>query len=292
MRRGSGTSTVVKKGMGMNTIKASGLMMVAATVLAAAAPDLAHASPFPDASYGNIAQATDVGGYAGEPPLDTQSSHSATAGVGVNGSNGPNEFWTATTENNYSIPSLYVAARATGEVKAVAQSFLGYSVEFGAATSTVDINVKAYGNADVFANGPAGEGFHDFSANGASALLYIMQPDTFSTVFSIVANSDLSSLQGTHSFSLDQTYTFNTGTVYRVFMSAFASADEGHSANAFVDPYFIVPDGVTFLESNGIGNALPNATPIPAALPLFASGLGALGLLGWRRKKKAAALAA
>jgi hypothetical protein len=29
-----------------------------------------------------------------------------------------------------------------------------------------------------------------------------------------------------------------------------------------------------------------------AALPLFATGLGALGLLGWRRKKKAAALAA
>jgi hypothetical protein len=30
-------------------------------------------------------------------------------------------------------------------------------------------------------------------------------------------------------------------------------------------------------------------TPLPAALPLFASGLGALGLLGWRRKRKAAA---
>jgi len=33
-------------------------------------------------------------------------------------------------------------------------------------------------------------------------------------------------------------------------------------------------------------------TPLPAALPLFAGGLGALGLLGWRRKKKAAASAA
>ena len=30
-------------------------------------------------------------------------------------------------------------------------------------------------------------------------------------------------------------------------------------------------------------------TPLPAALPLFATGLGALGLLGWRRKRKAIA---
>jgi hypothetical protein len=34
-------------------------------------------------------------------------------------------------------------------------------------------------------------------------------------------------------------------------------------------------------------------TPIPATLPLFATGLGAIGLLGWRRKRKnAAAIAA
>jgi outer membrane lipase/esterase len=33
-------------------------------------------------------------------------------------------------------------------------------------------------------------------------------------------------------------------------------------------------------------------TPLPAALPLFATGLGVLGLLGWRRKRKAAATAA
>jgi hypothetical protein len=32
-----------------------------------------------------------------------------------------------------------------------------------------------------------------------------------------------------------------------------------------------------------------STVPLPAAFPLFASGLGALGLLGWRRKRKAAA---
>jgi hypothetical protein len=33
------------------------------------------------------------------------------------------------------------------------------------------------------------------------------------------------------------------------------------------------------------------ATPLPAALPLFATGLGGLGLLGWRRKRKVQAVA-
>ena len=35
----------------------------------------------------------------------------------------------------------------------------------------------------------------------------------------------------------------------------------------------------------------PNTVPLPAALPLFATGLGGLGLLGWRRKRKAQAAA-
>ena len=39
------------------------------------------------------------------------------------------------------------------------------------------------------------------------------------------------------------------------------------------------------LEGTGVA-----ATPIPAALPLFATGLGGLGLLGWRRKRKARAV--
>jgi hypothetical protein len=52
--------------------------------------------------------------------------------------------------------------------------------------------------------------------------------------------------------------------------------------------------------SDQFGNPLPlnftngqitisAAIPVPAALPLFATGLGALGLLGWRRKRKLSA---
>ena len=37
--------------------------------------------------------------------------------------------------------------------------------------------------------------------------------------------------------------------------------------------------------------AAASATPLPATLPLFVSGFGALGLLGWRRKKKSVSAA-
>ena len=48
--------------------------------------------------------------------------------------------------------------------------------------------------------------------------------------------------------------------------------------------------GYALLPTEG-GGTLP-AVPLPATLPLFATGLGALGLLGWRRKQKATALSA
>jgi len=37
-----------------------------------------------------------------------------------------------------------------------------------------------------------------------------------------------------------------------------------------------------------VGQSSVTATPLPAALPMFASGLGALGMLHWRRKRKTA----
>jgi hypothetical protein len=43
----------------------------------------------------------------------------------------------------------------------------------------------------------------------------------------------------------------------------------------------------TFLALNGpVDEIGPAATPLPAALPLFVSGLGGFGLLAWRRKRK------
>jgi outer membrane lipase/esterase len=44
------------------------------------------------------------------------------------------------------------------------------------------------------------------------------------------------------------------------------------------------------IEANFVFDQI--ATPLPAALPLFAAGLGGLGLLGWRRKRKNASAVA
>jgi uncharacterized protein (TIGR03118 family) len=44
-------------------------------------------------------------------------------------------------------------------------------------------------------------------------------------------------------------------------------------------------DGINS-EMDGLFGAINAAAPLPSALPLFATGLGALGLLGWRRKRK------
>ena len=52
-------------------------------------------------------------------------------------------------------------------------------------------------------------------------------------------------------------------------------------------------DGTPILLGITAADITPSSTPLPGTLPFFASGLGALGLFGWRRKRKnAAALAA
>ena len=42
-----------------------------------------------------------------------------------------------------------------------------------------------------------------------------------------------------------------------------------------------LPDGLSIVPGPGV-----SVIPLPAALPLFGTGLGALGLLGWRRKRR------
>jgi hypothetical protein len=44
-------------------------------------------------------------------------------------------------------------------------------------------------------------------------------------------------------------------------------------------------NGTAFVNEN------TTSTPLPAALPLFATGIGAMGFVGWRRKRRAQSVA-
>jgi hypothetical protein len=67
----------------------------------------------------------------------------------------------------------------------------------------------------------------------------------------------------------------------------------GTSSSTLADLLGTGGSAVMTVTGGTIGSPLttPNEIPVPAALPLFASGLGALGLLGWRRKRRAQAVA-
>ena len=90
-----------------------------------------------------------------------------------------------------------------------------------------------------------------------------------------------------------------SGTFPGDFTASVSYTSSGFG-NFFVDIRQPCPPGDCFVGVVGggrsgiqtIATADGAATPLPPALTLFATGLGALGLLGWRTKKNAAALAA
>jgi hypothetical protein len=74
------------------------------------------------------------------------------------------------------------------------------------------------------------------------------------------------------------TFTSTTGPLTSVTIATTATGLAGN-ANVSFNP-------ISFSAISGL-----EVVPLPATLPLFASGLGALGLLGWRRKRTARAAA-
>jgi hypothetical protein len=254
------------------------VMLLAMVALAMVAVPSAKAVPItpseiPDARYTNQVG----GGIINTSDSQGQSSILPTTGLSVSGSGqglqGPT-LYNASTSNDYTVPSISAFALANAGATATAHSALEYFVAFSGADGTVPINVQASGGVE--------------STGGRAFLRFDLQL-VENGVDAIFENLDITG--GSQLFSLDQTYQLTANVLYRVIMDTQVfSQGSGGAANSHLDPFFSAPAGYTVLTSTGVGNASPvAATPIPAALPLFTSALGGLGLLGWRRKKAARA---
>ena len=76
----------------------------------------------------------------------------------------------------------------------------------------------------------------------------------------------------------------NTGGAWTEFsFDVFASGSDTFELSFRDNPGWIALDNFSVTD--------PSAVPLPGTLPLFAGGLGMMGLLGWRRKRQAAPIA-
>jgi len=269
-----------------------GVSIIAAAVsIFSATAKAAPIAVLPPAEYFNVANLT----IPNSPTFGDGGNGATSASITESVAPGSPWHWNIGTSNNYSIPSVSASAEVGASVKGEANSALTYFVQFSGAAGDIQVNVQASGGASA-----AGENIlNGYGHNEASAVLEIKPYNSGfggpRVVFdAVTSNSRNFSGPGLHTFSIDQAYTFTANTIYQVMMNVDGAAWDAQTSTAYVDPFFSAPAEYSVLTSFGIGNAAApvSATPIPAALPLFTSALGGLGLLGWRRKNKAAAHAA
>jgi len=217
------------------------------------------------------------------------------------------------TISNAQSPSVYAHGTATtstlnGELASFyASAVLTYQIEILGPGKSVDVSVNGSGNVSASSLAPG-----SYSNNIMTAGFSVNQGYSVGQGFSVFDDTESinaynSSGNGIHyngptsgAFNETGTYSFDLDTIYTV--NILASVQSGISGalaggtetmTAYVDPQFFIastvsnPSAFSIVLSPDIGS-----TPLPAALPLFATGLGCLGLFGWRRKGRAQEVAA
>jgi len=132
---------------------------------------------------------------------------------------------------------------------------------------TGDIVFTANSNYPSSANGITGISSFDITTGGTTYVLTNIGVGISSSTEALFNGSaTINSVAYDFHFNLESPFGGTTDSI----------AFESQSCTTCLNPASTFSDSVT-------------ATPLPAALPLFATGLGGLGLLGWRRKRKAQA---
>jgi hypothetical protein len=151
----------------------------------------------------------------------------------------------------------------------VACALLGATGAASAATITVSWT-QTVGGSTLTLVGP----IVSFSIMPSSSTVDFIQPiDTLSPTIS----HDVSA--GTLVYELDIIEASSSDITTLAFQNVLFTS--------FSTSFLNQTDDVSFAFATETTTVTPtSATPLPATLPLFATGLGALGLLGWRRKRK------
>lgn len=143
---------------------------------------------------------------------------------------------------------------------------------------------------------------------GGNPFLPVSSPNYFAvggTAWTLSFSSPLNSL----SFTVPGTGNTSTMAAWSATAYSAANVQLGQVGNPSITFFnssaqtytLIGPDIASLVFSENVGSAgnylafddlTMSQTPLPAALPLFASGLGVMGLFGWRRKRKAQAVVA
>ena len=118
-------------------------------------------------------------------------------------------------------------------------------------------------------------------------------PENYPSAFSFLETLTLSDGSGTTltiPFSLNISYS---DTLTIIGGTTFSFVDNGITWQLIVNGLTIGPNfgGPEYATLTAQVIDPPGQTPLPGTLPLFAAGLGVMGLFGWRRKRKDAALA-
>ncbi len=178
-----------------------------------------------------------------------------------------------TTLGTLTAVDIFFSATATQEVRVFNASFSTLPFTNAFSSTTLTLTAPAGANVALTSSYTVSSG----TATGPFFYTSFMgSPTNLSNSLSILL-ADFAAYQG-------------VGTVYGAFAIADTSSTfSGNGLGLTFGGSLVSAESVTIQYTYDLPSV---ATPVPAALPLFATGLGALGLLGGRRRRKAAALAA
>ena len=162
---------------------------------------------------------------------------------------------------------------------ATSSQYLSFGPSIGSSPAQVSILVSS-GGGTAFGNAPNGVAVDQATVGSTSQSISLVLP-TFNEAFSIVASASNAAIPS----SILQDFTLTDIPLSVAF-----------SLSGTNNPFCTLPACNFNISGNITSGNLSvelvnpdervNPTPLPAALPLFASGLGAMGLFGWWRRRK------